>query len=145
MTHLELQNHFQVGAWDLGRIVGPERLFVQQSAAGDTVRKQLVHWAGLAIFGSPANPKPSPFEQPDKSPAETQEVSGANHELPQELVEISNRAQLRQNVQELVQFMSLSARSCVQFSIRDCGRSKSGHGRKQRLLLLAESALALRG
>jgi hypothetical protein len=46
----------------------------------------------LAIFGSPANPKPSPFEQPDKGPAETQEISRANYELPQQRVEISNRA-----------------------------------------------------
>ena len=141
MTHLEFENHFKVGARDLRGIVGPEWLVVQQSAGRDSIRKDHVDWAGLAVFRSPANSKYSVFQQPDEGAVKTQEIGSANGEALHELVEIADRSQFRRNVQQLLQFLGLSAGGSAEFGVGNGHGSKAGHRCEQRLFLGAEGAL----
>ena len=90
-----MSDDIQVGAGNLGGIVGPEDFAIQQSAATDALRKTDIHPLRLATFLSPTNTKDAPLQQADKAPTKTEEIRGPNHERLHELVQLADRTEFR--------------------------------------------------
>ena len=104
-------------------------LFIS-ARAGDAVGKCLVHAAAWP-FSAPQRTRNIPSSsKPDKASAKSQKVGGANHKLPQELHrDLPTELSSDEDVEELMQFVSLSASRCVKLGVGDGDRAKPSHGR----------------
>ena len=129
LPHIEFGNYVQVCPRNRAGIVSPEDLAVHERAASWAFRKYKLHAARSAALRTPTYPESALFQQPNEGSTEPQKIGSSQSELLQEVIKLPNRAQLRGDVQQLVQFVGMRAGAAVQFCIRDRDRAESRHRR----------------
>src|SRR5947208_8439856 len=107
----------------------PERLEFHDRADSWAYRKYKLHAARSTALRTPTYPESALFQQPNEGSTEPQKIGSSQSELLQEVIKLPNRAQLRGDVQQLVQFVGMRAGAAVQFCIRDRDRAESRHRR----------------
>ena len=69
------------------------------------------------------------FEQGNKATAETEEISGADHESLQKMLEVAAGAEFGRDLKQLVQFVRLALRCGTKFGVSDGNCTEAGDGR----------------
>ncbi len=109
LLDFELRDGLKVGPGKLGSIVGPEDFLGDERFGGDSFRKSEIELAGRAFLRAQPYPERALLQQPNEGAAEAQEIRRPDHKGFQERIQVSDRAELGRDFQQLVQLVSLAA------------------------------------